>query len=188
MKLNFNKKQKSFIVAAVIVILFIVIIAFSLNNRNVKSEDNNKKQNQENSEQQQGEKNTPTVTLNPTNNPTNEPNTSEENMDDVQIESEIDQNDNYSIKSKLTGKEGKYSIEKLSNGDWIKIMTEVSYSGTGKLEIVDNIPVNETERTYRIYRVLSGKVYGPKEITIDRNLIVTNGGANKFPGALWVKK
>jgi hypothetical protein len=89
---------------------------------------------------------------------------------------------NQSITVALYGGAGTYKIEKQVDGVWITVVSDASYLGSGGLSLSDNIPVSETQRKYRIFRTIGTQTSSAKEITVDRNLVVSNGIVS-FPRA-----
>lgn len=113
---------------------------------------------------------------------TNTPKSNE--LADVSIQGTLLKDENNAVSTILYGDAGTYTIEKKSGETWVSVLNNTNYSGRGGLDLQDQIPVSETERTYRVYRLVDGSKIGPKEILVDRNLVVSKGGVTNFPGAL----
>lgn len=108
---------------------------------------------------------------------------SDQTLSDVSLQAQINNADNYSISVRLYGDSGIYAIDKKVGENWVNVLNDANYVGTGGFALDDKIPVSETQRIYRVYRVVEGSKVGPKEITIDRNLVQSNGIVN-FPRGL----
>lgn len=80
----------------------------------------------------------------------------------------------------LYAEKGTFVVEKKVGNNWVQVIGQTNYLGTGGLSLNDLIPATEAQRIYRVYRVVSGKKVGPKEITVVKSVVIEKGSAN-FP-------
>lgn len=102
-------------------------------------------------------------------------------LSDITLQATISENNE--IKLFLYGQSGAYKIQRQGNGTWITVIENGVYSGRGGFEIVESIPSDVSTRTYRVFRIVEGKESQPKDILIDRSVIIKRGGVTNFPEA-----